>query len=335
MKTLVTGGAGFIGSHFVRHLLEKKKSVVVIDNLSTGFRQVIEVLQQKYGPETLVFYEADLLNYSQIAGIFKKEKIETVLHFAASALVSESMAKPYDYFENNLLGIINLLRAMDRARVSDLVFSSTCAVYGNSQYLPVDEKHSTNPESPYGESKRMIEKIITWAGKLKGLHYVIFRYFNVAGSASDGLIGDSAKPSTRLVQNAVRGALGIEAFRLVCPQVDTPDGSPIRDYVNVEDLVDAHWSAVNYLKKGGRNDTFNLGTGKGNSVLEIVNQVQRITKTQFPALKGKTRKGEYAAVFADYQKAKSILGWQPKRSLHDSVESLIKWYKNHPHGWDY
>ncbi len=234
------------------------------------------------------------------------------------------------------MGTLNLLRAIKKYQVGKLVFSSTCAVYGEAQYLPVDEKHPTKPANPYGESKLMAEKEITWFSRLFGLKSVIFRYFNVAGAANDGLIGDSKKPSQLLVQNAVRGALKIEPFKLTCPKVATPDGTPIRDYVNVEDLARAHVLALDYLDKTKSGcQVFNLGTGKGNSVLEIVNKVQEITGVKFPIEKGESRKGEYAKVYADITKVKSKLGWEPEKDLKETVYSLVKWYKKHPYGWSH
>jgi UDP-glucose 4-epimerase len=335
MKVLVTGGAGYIGSHAVKLLLEKKNKVIVIDNLYRGYRQAIKTLQKKFGQQNLIFYQVDLKNFEKINQIIKKEKPKGVMHFAALCLVSESMEKPEDYFENNVYGSLNLLRAIVKNRVNNLIFSSTCAVYGESQYLPVDEKHPLNPTNPYGESKLITEKIIQWFEKVHGLKYVILRYFNVSGAASDGLIGDSKKPSQLLVQNAVRGALGIGPFKLTCPKVKTKDGTPVRDYINVEDLVEAHLAALNYLQSGGRSNIFNLGTGKGNSVLEVVKQVQKITKAKFPIKKGKARKGEYAEIYANISKAKKILRWEPKRTIKDSVLSLVKWYQKHPRGWSY
>jgi UDP-glucose 4-epimerase len=334
-KTLITGGAGYIGSHAVKLLLEKKHQVIVIDNLGRGFRQPIEVLQKRFGKKNLKFYQADLRRYQALNQIFKKEKPNGVMHFAALCLVSESVDKPEAYFDNNVCGSFNLLKAMLQNRINNLVFSSTCAVYGESEYLPIDEKHPKNPTSPYGESKLMVEKMIKWFHQLAGLKYINLRYFNVSGAAPDGLIGDSKKPSQLLIQNAVRGALGIEPFKLTCPQVKTKDGTPIRDYVNVEDLVDAHLLALNHLRRGGKSGAFNLGTGRGNSVLEIVSQVQKITGVDFPVKKGKARKGEYAHVYANINKAKKILGWKPKKTIKDSVSSLVKWYQVHPQGWEY
>jgi len=335
MKVLVTGGAGYIGSHAVKLLLEHKHQVIVIDNLSRGYLQCIETLQKKFGSANLKFRQTDLRDFKKLSDILKKEKPAGVLHFAALCLVSESMEKPLDYFENNVVASLNLLRAMVDNKIKKLVFSSTCAVYGESQYLPVDEKHPLKPTNPYGESKLMFEKMISWTGKIHGLKSVILRYFNVSGAASDGLIGDSKKPSELLVQNAVRGALGLETFHLTCPKVKTKDGTPIRDYINIEDLAQAHLLSLNYLARGGKSEIFNLGTGTGNSVLEIVDQVKKLTGKNFPVEKSQPRKGEYAQVYADIGKARKLLGWQPKRTLRDSVQSLIKWYKSHPQGWQY
>lgn len=334
-KILVTGGAGYIGSHAVKLLLEKKYKVVVIDNLYRGYLQVIEQLQKKYGFNNLIFYKSDLRNYQDVLNILQEEKPDAVLHFAALCLVNESMEKPEDYFENNVIGSINLLKAMLNTNVKKLVFSSTCAVYGENQYLPVDEKHPTNPTNPYGESKLMTEKIIKWFSKTYGFNYSIFRYFNVSGAFDDGSIGDSKKPSQLLMQNAVRGALKIEPFKLTCPKVATSDGTPIRDYVNVVDLVTAHVVVLDYLKKGILNETFNLGSGKGNSVMEIINQVKSLTGFDFVVQKTDVRKGEYAEIYADITKVSRALSWKPERSVKKSVESMIKWYKKNPNGWEY
>ena len=330
---LVTGGAGYIGSHAVRLLLEKGERVAVIDNLFRGYREVIEVLQKKYGEGNLSFYKVDLRDKEKLDEAVEKIKPGGVLHFGALCLVNESMEKPELYFENNVCGSLNLLSVMVKHKIKNLVFSSTCAVYGENKYLPVDEKHPLSPTNPYGESKMMVEQMIKWFGELHGLKYIIFRYFNVAGASFDGLIGDSKKPSQLLMQNAVRGVLGIEEFKLTCPRVNTKDGSPIRDYVNVEDLVQAHSLALDYLTKGGKSDVFNLGTGRGNSVLEVVDQVKKTTGVDFDVSKGKTRKGEYGAVYADISKVKKVLGWKPKKTIKDSVDSLVKWYERKPKGW--
>lgn len=331
-KVLITGVGGYIGSIAADLFLKNNFQVVGIDNFQTGYRQPIEILKEKYG-ENFVFYEKDLK--TDLTEVFEKEKdIEVVVHYAASCLVDESMKNPYKYFNNNVNSSLNLLETMKKFSIKKLVFSSTCAVYGETEYVPVDENHKTNPINPYGVSKRMAEKIIEWYGKIYDLNYFILRYFNVCGAADDGLIGDSKKPSVLLVQNAVRGALGIEPFYLTCPEVDTPDKTPIRDYINVVDLNEAHLKAVEKLIESNFKEIINLGTGTGNSVLEIVNKVQEVTGKKFELKKTTPRQGEYAKIYADIKKAKKVLGWIPKRKIEDSIVSLIKWYTKHPNGWE-
>ena len=332
-KILITGAGGYIGSNSTYLFLQKGYEVVGLDNFVRGFRKPLEVLQEKFGKDKLRFYDADLTH--DISEVFAKEKnIDAIIHYAAFCNVGESMLQPELYFSNNTYGVANLLDAMTKNDIKNLIFSSTCAVYGQSEYMPLDEKHPTNPLSVYGESKRMAEKEIKWYAKQKDLKYVMLRYFNVCGASDDSLIGDSKKPSFHLMQNAVRSALGISKFELICPEVDTPDKTPIRDYVNVVDLNEAHALALDYLLKGGENDVFNLGTGAGNSVLEIVNKVQELTGKKFDLGKGPTRQGDPAQLYADNRKIKKVLGWEPKRSIEDSVRTLIEWYKARPNGWD-
>ncbi len=314
--------------------LQKGYEVVGLDNLSRGYREPLEVLQEKFGKRNFRFYDADLRN--DLTFVFQEEKnIDAVVHYAALCKVPESMQDPGAYFSNDTWGCANLVEHMTQNGIKNLVFSSTCAVYGESQYVPLDEKHPKNPISPYGDSKKMAEEIVQWYGKLKGLNYVMMRYFNVCGASDDSLLGDSKKPSYHLMQNAVRGALGIEPFELQCPKVDTPDGTPIRDYVNVVDLNEAHLLAVEYLFNGGESNVFNLGTGDGNSVMEIVNKVQEVTGTKMEIKEGETRAGDPARLFANNSKVKEVLGWNPKRSIEDSVKSLVAWYKARPNGWEY
>lgn len=332
-KILITGAGGYIGSVATYLFLQKGYEVVALDNFSTGYQQPLELLKKIFGEKKLRFYKVDLKN--DFSPILKKEKnIEVVVHYAASCLVDESMKNPYKYFHNNVLGTLNLLETMKNFDIKKIVFSSTCAVYGETKYVPVDEKHPLSPINPYGQSKKMAEEIIFWYGKIFNFNYFILRYFNVCGASDDGLIGDSKKPSTLLVQNAVRGALGIEPFYLTCPDVNTPDKTPIRDYINVVDLNEAHLQAVEKLLTGNFKEIINLGTGTGNSVLEVVKKVQEVTGKKFPLKKTTPRQGEYAKIFANIKKAKKILGWQPKRTIEDSVRSLVKWYNKHPSGWE-
>lgn len=330
---LVTGAGGYIGSVATYLLLQRGYPVVTLDNYNTGYREPLRLLQDKFGQDRLKIYEQDLTE--NLDGFFQKEtEIKAVLHYAAHCLVDESMKIPSKYFQNNVCGTSNLLTNLIKYHIKYLVFSSTCAVYGEAQYVPIDEQHPTEPANPYGESKLLVEKMLDWYSRLGKLQSVRLRYFNVCGASDDSLIGDSKQPSTLLVQNAVRGALGLEPFYLTCPKVNTPDQTPIRDYVNVVDLNEAHIKALEYLFNQGQSTAINLGTGKGNSVLEIVDQVEKFTgKTLKKQFAKETRQGEYGQMIAAINRAKTILGWQPQRTLLDSVKSLVSWYQLHPNGW--
>ncbi|MFZ2188025.1 MAG: UDP-glucose 4-epimerase GalE [Candidatus Moraniibacteriota bacterium] len=329
-KILVTGGAGYIGSHAVKLFLEKGYEVVVFDNLFRGFKEPIRILKKS---GKLIFIQGDLRNKADIEKVFRAHKIDCVLHFAALCLVNESMENPGLYFENNVCGSLNLFEAMKKFKVGKIIFSSTCATYGETKYLPVDEKHPQNPVNPYGESKLLVEKMLPWYEAF-GLRYVILRYFNICGAATSGIIGDSKKPSQLLMQNAVRGAMGIEPFAFTCAKVKTPDETPIRDYIDVEDLVEAHFAAYEFLRVGGKSDVFNLGNGKGYSVKEIVSEVEQSFGVRLKKKKAQARKGEYAKIFANPKKAQRMLKWRPRKSISDSVESLKKWYDGHPDGYE-
>ncbi len=331
-KILITGAGGYIGSVATHLLLQKNYEVVAIDNFTTGYKEPLKLLQEKYGDKQLRYYHADL--GGDLSEIFEKEKnIDTVLHYAANCSVNESMQNPQKYFSNNVCATQNFLSYIIQNEIHRIVFSSTCAVYGEAEYVPIDEKHPTKPANPYGESKRMAEIMLRWYSELKNLNYVILRYFNVCGATDDGIIGDSKKPSVHLMQNVVRGALGIEPFYLTCGTFDTPDGTPIRDYVNVVDLNMAHLKALEYLMNGGKSEIINLGTGTGNSVREIVKKVEQITGKEIKVDTGKSRAGEYATMIAAIDKAQNILGWKPEHTLEQSVESLVKWYTMRPQGW--
>lgn len=329
---LITGGAGYIGSHAVKLFLGRGYRVVVFDNLSRGWRQPLDILAPL---GDLVFVNGDLTKTADLDQLFTDYNFAGVLHFAALCLVDESMSQPERYFHNNVIGSFNLLEQLRQHGCPPLIFSSTCAVYGESQYLPIDEQHPTNPANPYGESKLMVEKMIQWYGSQHQLPYTILRYFNVCGADSQGLIGDSKKPSQLLMQNAVRGALNIEPFAYTCGQVDTQDGTPIRDYIDVEDLVAAHAAAYDYLAAAGSSQIINLGNGQGYSVTEIVSAVENNLHCQLVKAQAPARLGEYAQVYADNSKAKQLLAWQPRKSLDDSIVSLVKWYHNFPSGYQF
>jgi len=330
-KILITGGAGYIGSHAVRLFLEKGHELVVIDNLISSKMGSIRQLKE-FGDFN--FHHIDLRNKQELKEVFEKEKdIDTILHFAALISVSESTKDPALYFENNVFGSFNLLCMARDYNVKNFVFSSTCAVYGESQYLPVDEDHPLLPTNPYGETKLMIERLIKWFGPTYGINYVIFRYFNVCGNSEDGKIGYDKQPSEHLVPNALKGALGLDNFKLTYAKVDTNDGSPIRDYLDVLDLADAHYKAYEYLTNNSNSEIINLGTGKGFSVEEIVKKVEEVVGVEMPREKGETRAGEYAAIFANYDKAKKLLGWEPQKTLDESIRNGKKWFETHPKGF--
>lgn len=331
-KVLITGAGGYIGS-LVTSLFLKNFDVLALDNFSTGYREPLKLLKKKFEGHLKVI-EADLRD--NLDPLLKKEKPEGVVHFAGSCSVDESVKFPEKYFSNNVCASQNLLASMTKYGIKSLIFSSTCATYGEARYLPIDEKHPTVPTNPYGESKLIVEKMIEWYGRLKGLKYVNLRYFNVCGASNDGSLGDSKKPSVQLVQNAIRGALGIEPFYLTCPKVETPDGTPVRDYIDVSDLSEAHFAAFNYLSGvgGSVSEVINLGSGSGNSVFEIIKQVEDATDTKINFRRANTRKGEYASMIASNKKAKRLLGWRPKHTLFDSIKSLYLWYQTHPSGWN-
>ena len=332
-KILITGVAGYIGSIAADLFLSNGYEVVGIDNYQTGYYGPVDLLKQRYDEKKFRFYETDLK--SDLSPILTEEKdIQAVVHYAASCVVDESIKDPYKYFNNNPNSTLNLVETLLKFNINKIVFSSTCAVYGEAKQVPIGEDHQTNPNNVYGESKLQAEKIIRWYGEIKGMKYLIFRYFNVSGASSDGAFGYSKNPSTHLTENAVRAALGIVPFYLTYQKMDTPDSSPIRDYVNVLDLNRAHMKAVDYLVNGGQSEVINLGTGTGNSVLEIVNKVQELTGKKFNVQQDKNpRSGEAPKLIATIDKAKKILNWSPEKTIEDSVKSLLIWYKKNPEGW--
>lgn len=335
-KLLITGAGGYIGSITTRAFLKHGYSVVAIDNFSRGYKAPLEKLQKEFSSEQIIIEEADVKDSDKVRSILKQHaQIDAVVHFAALLNVGESMYMPVEYFTNNIVGTQLLLQETIRASIPYFVFSGSCTVYGNAQYTPIDEKHPIQkPESVYGASKKICEELLEWYDKLKKISYISLRYFNVCGATDDGEYGDSKRPSFHLVQNVVRGALGLDQFEFNYASVKTPDGSPIRDYVNVVDLAMAHVKAVEFLFEKRHSKVFNIGTGVGDSVLEIVNKVKEISGKDFPVNAAKQRRtGEADKMVADYTKAKKLLGWQPEHTLENSVRSLIKWYQKYPNGW--
>ena len=328
MAVLVLGGAGYIGSHAVDQLVEKGYEVVVVDNLQTGHEAAIR-------PEA-TFYQGDIRDKEFMREVFQNEKIEGVIHFAANSLVGESVEKPLMYFNNNVYGTQITLEVMQEFGVNHIVFSSTAATYGEPEEVPIKETTPTNPKNPYGESKLMMEKIMGWTSAASDLRYVALRYFNVAGAKADASIGEDHDPETHLVPIILQVALGQrEQLAIFGDDYDTPDGTCIRDYVQVEDLIAAHILALEYLKKGGDSNVFNLGSSQGYSVKEMLEAAREVTGKEIPAVVAPRRAGDPSVLIAASDKAKDVLGWQPK---YDDVKEIIgtawRWHESHPHGYE-
>lgn len=320
---LVTGGAGYIGSHCVMALLENNNDVVIFDNLSTGHIETVQTLQ-KYG--NVEFQQGDLTNFNDINSVFKNFNIEKVVHFAAFSQVGESVVNPQKYYINNVCGTINLLRAMLENNVKKIVFSSTAATYGEPVYIPIDEKHPQNPINPYGQSKLMIEKIMDDYNKAYELESVRLRYFNVAGADLKSRIGEWHDPETHLIPNILKSTFNNgKTFQMFGDDYDTKDGTCVRDYINVEDLAQAHLLALKYLDEGGETNFFNLGTNDGNTVKEVFATCEKVTQKDIPVEMKPRRAGDPASLVADNNKAKENLNWNPKHTLEESIQSAYTW----------
>jgi UDP-glucose 4-epimerase len=325
LNVLVTGGAGYIGSHTVERLRSRGDRVVILDNLELGHRQAI-------GDTPLVV--GDTRDTILVERILREHHIEAVIHFAAYKAAGESMTNPAKYFENNVGGTLGLLEAVRSAGVRRLVFSSTAAVYGTPQSLPVLETAPLRPESPYGESKLMVERMLGWYDHAFGLRSVALRYFNAAGAALDGHIGEDPRQAQNLVPLVLRAATGrIPCVRVFGTDYPTPDGTCIRDYIHVLDLADGHLKALDWLTAHDRSDVFNLGTGKGASVNEVLETARRLSGVDIPIEYVGRRPGDPVSVWADNTKARALLGWQPRYGLEDIIASAWRWHSRHPDGY--
>ena len=327
MKLLVLGGAGYIGSHTATELLDNGHEVVIADNLVTGYREAV--------PEKATFYQGDLRDKDFLVDLLTKEKVDAVIHFAAFSLVGESVTNPLKYYENNLYGTKVLLDAMIETGVDKIVFSSTAATYGEPENIPILESDRTCPTNPYGETKLAMEKMISWAAKAHGLHFVSLRYFNACGAHKSGKIGEAHNPESHLIPLVLQVPNGKREFvSIYGNDYDTPDGTCIRDYIHVTDLAKAHILAVEYLMSGGESDIFNLGNGVGYSVKEVIETARKVTGHPIPAKEEARRAGDPARLVASGEKARKILGWEPEiKDLADIISSAWKWHKAHRDGY--
>ncbi|MEG0583423.1 MAG: UDP-glucose 4-epimerase GalE [Cetobacterium sp.] len=328
MAILVCGGAGYIGSHAVRALLDSKKDVIVLDNLQTGHVDSV--------PENVKLVLGDLRDTEFLNKVFKENKIDGVIHFAADSLVGESVVNPSKYFENNVMGSLNLLNTMKKYGVNKIVFSSTAATYGEPENVPILETDKTEPTNPYGESKLMVEKMLKWFDQAYGIKYTALRYFNVAGAISTGEIGEDHQPETHLIPIILQVALGKrDKIAIYGDDYPTPDGTCIRDYIHVMDLADAHLLALDRLGRGEESRVYNLGNGEGFSVKEVIDVTRKVTKHPIPAEVSPRRAGDPARLIASSEKAIKELGWKPKyNSLQSIIETAWNWHKTNPEGYN-
>jgi UDP-glucose-4-epimerase GalE len=322
VRVLVTGGAGYIGSHTAKLLAAAGHQPVVFDDLTQGHEWAV-----KWGP----LERGSLTDPARLAEVFAASNVEAVVHFAAHALVGESMTNPSKYFHNNTVGTLNLVDAMCAAKVSTIVFSSTCATYGNPIRVPIDETHPQSPVNPYGESKLMVEKILRWYGECYGLRWMALRYFNAAGADPDGEIGEDHDPETHLIPLAIGAAQGtrppVSVFGTDYP---TPGGTAVRDYIHVVDLADAHLRALDRLATGTPSQAINLGTGRGRSVREVLDTVARVGGKPVPAVESPRRMGDPPELIAAPDRAREVLGWECR---HADLETIVRhawaWHETH------
>lgn len=328
MAILVLGGAGYIGSHTVYELIDAGRDVVVADNLLTGFRAAVHPKAR--------FYQLDIRDRSALDELFTKEKIEGVIHFAASSQVGESMSDPLKYYDNNLHGTMVLLQAMVAHGVDKIVFSSTAATYGEPERVPILETDRTDPTNCYGETKLAMEHMMRWVSRAHGLKYVALRYFNACGAHPSGAIGEAHNPETHLIPLILQVPNGQrEKISIFGDDYATKDGTCIRDYIHVSDLAQAHILALDHLLHGGESDVFNLGNGVGFTVKEVIDVARAVTGHPIPAETCPRRAGDPAQLIASSQKAVEQLDWKPKyNDLNTIIASAWKWHSAHPRGYE-
>lgn len=322
---LVAGGAGYIGSHMVALLVERGYDVVVVDNLSTGHAQAVKGAR---------FYQGDLRDVLFLDNVFSENDIHGVINFAAFSLVAESVSNPLKYYNNNVGGAIGILTAMKNHGVKRIVFSSTAATYGEPEKQPIEESDRTDPINPYGGSKLAIEGLLRWCDGAYGIKYAALRYFNAAGANTEVGIGEDHHPETHLIPIVLQCALGKrDHVGIFGDDYPTPDGTCVRDYIHVRDLVEAHLLALEYLDRGGESGSFNLGNGNGYSVKEIIEAARKVTGMAIPATVEPRRPGDPPTLIAANKKAAETLGWKPQRDLEQMIHDAWVWHQSHPDGF--
>jgi len=321
MKILVTGAAGYIAGFMSKRLLDDGHEVLVIDNLERGHKAI---------DSRATFTRGDLCDKAFVDRLFTEHKVEGVIHFAAYISMGESMENPYIYFHNNIMASLNIIEAMRANNINNFIFSSTAGVYGNPVHLPIPEDDPKNPENPYGESKLMVERLLSWYAKTKGLNYVVLRYFNAAGAALDGSMGEEHDPESHLIPNVINAVLENRPFKMFGSDYATPDGTCVRDYIHVLDLVEAHVLALKKLETSTGGFTYNVGTGKGYSNKQVVEMVKAVVGKEFPVEIGSRRPGDANELVADVSAIKRDLGFTAQYSdLKTIVESAWKWHSTH------
>jgi UDP-glucose 4-epimerase len=326
VPVLVTGGAGYVGSHIARELLERGDQVVILDLAPVA----PPALAMQPGMQ---YVAGDIRDKDLVSGIFATTPIDAVIHLAALKSVAQSMSDPGAYFETNVGGSLALLQAMSRSGVKILVFSSTCGVYGEPERLPVDEECSLQPASPYGESKLLVERMLAWFDRLAGIRYASLRYFNAAGASDDAQLGEQWQGAVNLIPIVIEAALGRgPAVQILGTDYPTRDGTAIRDYIHVLDLADAHLRALDHLREGASSAVLNVGTGVGSSVQEVIDATASIAGRPVPTSVTARRIGDPAAVWADSSRAERVLGWKARRGLPEIIESALRWHSKDPDG---
>lgn len=334
MAVLVTGGAGYIGSHSVKALLTAGRSVVVLDDFSAGHRGACHALQSIAAPGQLTIVEASIGDTATVEATCRDHGVDAVLHFAAWLSVGESVTDPAGYYRNNVSGTIGLLDGVCRAGATRLIFSSTCATYGEPQRVPLDETHPQHPINAYGETKLAVERALPHFERAYGLRSVALRYFNAAGADPDGLLGEDHDPEVHIIPRAIFAARGEDALQVFGDDYPTPDGTCLRDYIHVTDLADAHVRALTSLEQGGASARFNVGTGTPHSVKAVIDAVSRVAGRAVPYTVGPRRAGDPSSLYAANALIRHALGWQPQYGELDTIVGTAwRWHEAHPHGY--